>query len=378
LGGLLYHNVIMDARLTGKTRRDAPASTANASTSAANATNAADRDAGYCATAYPLLLVHGLGVRDGKRHRIWGRIPNTLTALGAQVYFGEHDAWGTPENNARQLRHRVGAILSETGAGRVNIIAHSKGGLDARLLIAQLCDELAGVPACTQRTAEQSAQQERQKDRRAEQQSAQREDRQAIPPFLRELPVASLTTIATPHHGSRSLEALLSTIRPVFVPLAFVMNRFYGALGDAHPDFLGTCEYLRASHMQACNAAQPGLPILSQQFASCLHGPLDSIVSIMTYPFITWVEGPNDGLVALRSAAFDNYLGELSTASGRGVSHAGQVDAARRRFSSRTPPGTVRETRQEARNDSTGIPLQVEDILDFYIELVARLKAQGY
>ena len=348
-----------------------------------------------CATRYPILLVHGVGVRDGGRHLIWGRIPDALEKRGAKVYFGEHDAWGTPENNAVQLLERLPAVLADSGATKVNIIAHSKGGVDARHLIAFFSPD--------------------------------------------ELPIASLTTIATPHLGSRSLEVLLMTILPVLMATAGVTNRLYSVLGDEHPDFLGTCRHLTTSYMRGFNAGQPDLsPVYSQQFASSLHGFLDDPLSLASYAVISLIEGPNDGLVAVESAGYDNYLGECCTAVGRGVAHARLIDAARRPFSKRTPPGTTRmghrhgtswlgpqkngteglsqnhnvaqlypqnpntaqlaqQSPDPARLDpqnpapesvdslenvppqcSDCIPLQCGDILDFYIALVADLKNRGY
>ena len=318
-----------------------------------------------CATRYPLLLLHGVAVRDGEKDRIWGRIPQMLREHGAEVYVGWHDGWGTPVSNALQLSKRLGAIIVQSGACKVNIIAHSKGGVDARYLIAMLSGE------CAESTLPQD-------DEAGD---------SAVAPGISEtshnacspLPIASLTTIATPHHGSLALEKLLTTFRPFFAPAAFVINHLYRRLGDAAPDLISSCEYLTTTYMQAFNTLQPSLPqIYSQQFASSLHGPLDDLISIGTYPFIACLDGPNDGLVTFRSAAFDNFRGELSTAAGRGVAHVMQVDATRRPFSRRKPPGTSRPQQAEYSDETKRIPLRYGDIVDFYLALAADLKARGY
>ena len=89
-----------------------------------------------CRTKYPILLAHGLGVTEqGGLYAPWGRIPDTLRAQGAAVYFGGQDAWGSIETGAGQMKRAVDRALRETGCDRVNIIAHSKGGLEARYLI---------------------------------------------------------------------------------------------------------------------------------------------------------------------------------------------------------------------------------------------------
>ena len=305
-----------------------------------------------CNTRYPLLLVHGVGVRDSKHERIWGRIPEALRAQGATVYLGNHDAWGTPLSNAAQLCERLVTIFAESGAEKVNIIAHSKGGLDSRFLIAQ------------------------------------------FPPD--ELPIASLTTISTPHHGSRSLQFLLTHTLPVFIPLNALMNTIYGRLGDKNPNFLETCKYLTNTSMEAFNAEQPELPhLLSQQFGSAFTKWTDDLSSTGTSPLIKRIEGPNDGLVALESAAYDNFCGEFFTLEGRGISHALQVDGLKKpfsqsgikKFSARGEP-KKRFARKKALENETGaqsivctpegIPLELEDILDLYIAIVANLKTRGF
>lgn len=40
------------------------------------------------------------------------------------------------EDSGRELAERIRQIVEETGCGKVNIIAHSKGGLDSRAAIA--------------------------------------------------------------------------------------------------------------------------------------------------------------------------------------------------------------------------------------------------
>jgi len=293
-----------------------------------------------CATRYPLLLIHGAGVRDGKRNRVWGDIPEALRMHGAQVFFGEHDAWGTPIYNAVQLLERFPAILKESGATKINIIAHSKGGIDARYLIALLNEEFPG-----------------------------------------DLPVASLTTIATPHHGSRSIEMLLKSLWPVFIPLSFVANLVYKRIGDKNPDFLGTCLYLTPSNMKQFNATQPDIsPIYSQQFASSLHGVIDDPLVFAPYLFVYLAEGPNDGLISMQSSTYDNYRGEYRTADGRGVPHDYLVDLPKRPFSALRESGTIlpavrRFSQAASKPDST--TLDFKDISDFYLAIAADLKARG-
>lgn len=294
-----------------------------------------------CATRYPLLFVHGVALRDGKSNRIWGRIPDALREQGAQVYFGEADAWGTPLNNAVQLMERLPVILEESGATKVNIIAHSKGGLDSRYLIELLKEDLSI-----------------------------------------DMPIASLTTIATPHHGSLTLEMLFYTFWPLFYPFAFVTNNLYRLAGDENPDVITTCKYLTATHMQQFNADQPNIsPVYSQQFAGTVRDSLGDPISIFTNPFVSLLEGPNDGFVAVSSAGYDHYQGEFSALVGSGVSHMRLVDVTQNPYTVNLPPDASESQKHEAsaaKAGPSGIPLEHNDIVDFYIALVADLKARGY
>ena len=75
-------------------------------------------------TKYPILLVHGMGYRDHKHLGYWGRIPKVLEDHGAKVYFSGQDSNGSLESNACQVRDKLENVLKETGAEKVNIIAH--------------------------------------------------------------------------------------------------------------------------------------------------------------------------------------------------------------------------------------------------------------
>lgn len=95
-------------------------------------------ESSVCQTRYPILLIHGTGFRDWKRLSYWGRIPRELEKRGAQVFLGGQDGWATVEQNAAALKKRVEEILVQTGSSKIHLIAHSKGGLDARYLVSSL------------------------------------------------------------------------------------------------------------------------------------------------------------------------------------------------------------------------------------------------
>lgn len=144
-----------------------------------------------CKTLYPVVFIHGLGFRDRKHLNYWGRIPGILQDCGAIVYYGNQDSHGSIKSNALQIKQCILKIIEETHCEKVNLIAHSKGGLDARYLISAL-----------------------------EMQDS----------------VASLTTISTPHHGSKSDDSMLSLPKTLVKTCVLLSDAWYRLLGDKCPD----------------------------------------------------------------------------------------------------------------------------------------------
>ena len=89
-----------------------------------------------CATRYPILLVHGVFFRDFKLVNYWGRIPAELERNGARLFYGEHSSALPIHESARELSLRIREVCERTGAEKVNLIGHSKGGLDCRAALA--------------------------------------------------------------------------------------------------------------------------------------------------------------------------------------------------------------------------------------------------
>ena len=87
----------------------------------------------------PLVLVHGLGGNRG----LWSPLRLFLRMNGhRRIYaFGYED--GTIEEHAEDLKGFVDSILQTTGETRVDIVAHSLGGIIARYAIQRL--ELSGT-----------------------------------------------------------------------------------------------------------------------------------------------------------------------------------------------------------------------------------------
>ena len=90
-------------------------------------------------TKYPIVLVHGICLRESRVFHAFGKIEKVLVAEGCKAYTAGIDAFGSIETNAEQLKEFVLRILDKTGAEKVNVIAHSKGGLDTKYMLSSLC-----------------------------------------------------------------------------------------------------------------------------------------------------------------------------------------------------------------------------------------------
>lgn len=241
---------------------------------------------GSCKTRYPIVLVHGTGFRDRRRLNYWGRIPKVLESHGARVFFGGQDSWATVEQNARQLKQRLEEILAETGCEKVHLIAHSKGGLEARFLVSSL-----GM-------AEH---------------------------------VASVQLIGTPNRGSRTMDGLYRLPGWAFRLAGVFVNGWFRMLGDRHPDFCATCTQFTTSWAEAFNKENPDAEgILYRSYAGVMASFRSDVFMWWQNFIIGLVEGKNDGLVTLESAEWTNFQGPWNSVEGRGVSHMDLIDFRRR------------------------------------------------
>lgn len=88
-------------------------------------------------TRFPILLAHGyfgfvsLGAFKARQHYFRG-VRVRLQGLGYDVYTARVSSLGGVEQRARQLADQIQALP----AAKVNVVAHSMGGLDARFAIA--------------------------------------------------------------------------------------------------------------------------------------------------------------------------------------------------------------------------------------------------
>ena len=241
-----------------------------------------------CRTKYPILLVHGVFFRDSERLNYWGRIPTELKKNGATIFYGEHNSAAAVKDSALELEKRIEEIVQETGCEKINIIAHSKGGLDSRAAIA-----LTGAGKY----------------------------------------VASLTTINTPHRGCEFADYLLKEIPEAQQKtIASGYNTVAAKLGDKNPDFLAAVYDLTHDRCTARNEVIHDEPnIYYQSVGSVLRGASSGQFPLnFVYHLVKYFDGENDGLVGVDSFEWGESLTMLrNEVSGRGISHADMIDLSR-------------------------------------------------
>jgi len=247
--------------------------------------NEARVDSEVCKTRYPLVLVHGVGFRDLKYINYWGRIPKELIRNGATVYYGNQEAWGTVEYNAQDIKEKILEIIEETGAEKVNIIAHSKGGLDARYMVSKL--DMGNY-------------------------------------------VASLTMVSTPHRGCKFVDVVSNMPNKLYKGVSKLFDKYYRVLGDKNPDFYTASSQFTTHHSKKFNEEVKDVDgVYYQSYATIVKNIYSDYVVAIPYILVKLTEGENDGLVSINSAKWGEFKGVLRSKSRRGISHGDIIDLRR-------------------------------------------------
>jgi len=235
----------------------------------------------YIRVEHPVVMCHGYGsvasimkpspLHDAcmlyRSHGILAFAPNVVP-------------YASIEDRAKDWTRHIRQIMELTKSDRVNIIAHSMGGLDLRFAVSRLGMNEA---------------------------------------------VASLTTIATPHRGSSLAELGLSTPTNLRDMLSEVFNwlgtNLYPSMTS---DVKAALEDLTRDSV--VNSFNPSVPDMEgvQYFswsAGVGKGTKESINSMLipSNRYIYEKEGVNDGFVSSESAVWGNHLGQI------GLSHTEQI-----------------------------------------------------
>lgn len=222
---------------------------------------------------YPVVLVHGMMVKDFFFWPAFRGITDFLRKQGVTVYATNQDGVGTVATNAEQLKEEILAILKKENCDKVNVIAHSKGGLDTRFMISEL--DMAEH-------------------------------------------VASLTTLSTPHHGSGLSEKLLGMPKLFARFVAFWINLGYKILGDKRPDVLQLGRELTEESMAAFNEKVTNAPSVYYQSYSSTAPYKKAFLRMIPYEISRYCEQDDtDGMVSVTSSQWGNYRGLM----GENVDH---------------------------------------------------------
>jgi triacylglycerol lipase len=240
----------------------------------------------FTKTRYPIVLAHGLtGFRQlfGVVDYFFG-IPSDLRSGGATVFVTQVSAFGSAEQRGEQLLQQIEFIAASTGAGKVNLIGHSEGGLDSRYVM-------------------------------------------AVRPDL----IASLTTVATPHLGADLADFLADNLTPggfnetVLAALSNSLGTILDLLtGTPEPqDAIGALHSLSSTGAAVFNGKFPaglaatrcgatpttanGIPLFSWAGSSTLTNLLDVSDPALGLASLFYSED-NDGLVGRCSSHFGRVI----------------------------------------------------------------------
>ena len=211
---------------------------------------------------YPVILVHGIASRDCNNS--WGRIPQELKNHGVDIYYGRTKAWAKIKDNANIIKDTVNEIIKAKNCEKVNIIAHSKGGLEVRYMISEL-----GMGE----------------------------------------KVASLTTINTPHRGAPVVDLMIKVIpKKIFRFIGKRVDDSAKRKGDIDPDCASSTMELSTWECEKFNnKIKNNKNVYYQSFFSVIKKtpPIRYLIPMTITKIMS--KDNNDGVVNAKSAMWENY-----------------------------------------------------------------------
>lgn len=263
-------------------------------------------------------MIHGMGFRDRKILGYWGRIPKVLINHGAKLFFGCQDANGSIEDNCETLKKSLLDFISRTDVEKVNIIAHSKGGVEARYLISTMGMEKY---------------------------------------------IASVTTLSTPHNGSVSMDKIMHLPEILLKSGSKLFDFFMWICGDKKPNTYRCLEQLTTRFMTDFNIKNPdNKNIYYRSYAFRMKNPLSDIIMAIPCIVVGILDGESDGMLTPSEVAWGDFKGIFTGIGNRGISHPDEVDLRRMKFSHKI----------SAKNN------EISDITEFYVKIISELKEMGY
>lgn len=313
-----------------------------ATTSSSSSSSSGDGGAGGAFVGsgppYPFVLAHGFFGFDQFAgldfETYFFEVKDALAAQGEIVFTPAVDPFNDSDYRGAQLLKQIEDILAETGAAKVNIIGHSQGGLDARV-VANLRPDL----------------------------------------------VASVVTISTPHHGTPVGDVAMKLLgdpnaQAVIDELAQLLGgALYDTVGDA-TSLTAALKLFSQPGITAFNQKHPDSPgvfYASIAGRSALHGTGNDCEGDVVVPFVQSWAGEYDPLNPLF------YATGLILAGTTNEIHDGLVRAKDARWGEYwgcLPADHLDEVGQIL-GQSPGLGNDWK-YLEFYSQLIAYMRSQGF
>ncbi|MEC7948787.1 MAG: hypothetical protein VX265_14565 [Myxococcota bacterium] len=235
-------------------------------------------------TRYPVVFLHGMAGTDSYLGTLdyWYGVPETFEGAGLLGAWPAADALASIDTRTRQWSATLDDLFAAGLGRRFNLIGHSQGGLDARLLA------------------------------------------HAHDPTRR---VASITTVSAPHRGTVVAD-LADGVLDLTPFDAWLIDAVVAGLaafvGLSGPELSDQIRDLTTDAMETFNDDVPDrqdVVYWSWAGASCRGldfrcqaargGEVIDPVFSATFRLLLLVEGDNDGIVSVESARWGTFLGEL-------------------------------------------------------------------
>ncbi|HJN77523.1 MAG TPA: hypothetical protein QGF58_26615 [Myxococcota bacterium] len=237
-------------------------------------------------TRYPVVLMHGMGGSDAFGGvPYFFRVEETLEELGFEIQAPPVTPFATAAQRAPEWEVHLELLRAEGVGRKFNLLGHSQGGLDARYLVGGL-------------------------------------GRADL--------VASITTVGSPHQGTRTADLIYGVVEDGTVDAAWVdvgaevFAALFGLEGDDN-SLVEAMEGLTTEAMAEFNETvpdDPEIPLWSWAGGTCGALEFDcqqardgEIVDPLLAPtwLILWLDGQDsDGMVPIDSATWGTFLGELN------------------------------------------------------------------
>lgn len=237
----------------------------------------------YIPIRYPVLLCHGYGAIASimKQQSPFYDIAMMLRRHGISAFAPNIVPYATIETRAESWHRIIQQVIADTRSEKLNIVAHSMGGLDIR---------------------------------------------HAIEAYDLEPAIASLTTIATPHRGTSLADYYLERPKMIRHHLSaftdWVADYIYPATKNNSEAAVRqlTTDYITEVFSRE-HAAQPDIPCFSYSAAVDItnNDAVNSLLKIQ-HRIIEKREGPNDGFISVASASWAEHIETIE------LSHLEQIN----------------------------------------------------